>query len=323
MMPRLSLFSSLIYLLLSFATALPFLTTTETIHSTLTALTLDPRYDEHYDNDKRIFDSSSSTSSQDSQTSGQHLLPHSSVSAEAETSPAIAATENDQSLQLSDILSIAHSELRRRDVADIEKRQVSNVREPQRKRGIGHARKVQLGGRAYTVMTSNMYIESAENDEDMKLLLDKEKRNVEVYKGNNLANRGIRLRSDIRNDVFSASLSGRQLGQSRSHSENELSKKSDITPQHNEDEEERLEDKKERDDDNKTPPAMSPPPTPFTSSSSTTGLSTSNIQNGLAVNGTCSAMIVVFAKGSFEKGNVGNIAGPPFFASLAAVMGES
>ncbi|TDZ15104.1 Cutinase [Colletotrichum sidae] len=44
-----------------------------------------------------------------------------------------------------------------------------------------------------------------------------------------------------------------------------------------------------------------------------------NTQNGLS--GECKQMIVVFARGTTEGGNVGTLAGPPFFQSLATQVG--
>ncbi|KAL0941649.1 cutinase [Colletotrichum truncatum] len=45
-----------------------------------------------------------------------------------------------------------------------------------------------------------------------------------------------------------------------------------------------------------------------------------NTQNGLQ-SGQCKSMIIVFARGTTERGNVGTIAGPPFFQSLATQIG--
>ncbi|KAK1994343.1 cutinase [Colletotrichum falcatum] len=44
-----------------------------------------------------------------------------------------------------------------------------------------------------------------------------------------------------------------------------------------------------------------------------------NQQDGL--NGACQPMIVIFARGTTERGNVGTLAGPPFFQALSAQMG--
>lgn len=44
-----------------------------------------------------------------------------------------------------------------------------------------------------------------------------------------------------------------------------------------------------------------------------------NQQDGLAAG--CQSMIVIFARGTTEGGNVGTIAGPPFFQSLATQVG--
>ncbi|KAF4920562.1 Cutinase [Colletotrichum viniferum] len=45
-----------------------------------------------------------------------------------------------------------------------------------------------------------------------------------------------------------------------------------------------------------------------------------NTQNGLQ-GGACANVIVVFARGTTERGNVGTIAGPPFFQALSAQVG--
>ncbi|GKT56441.1 carbohydrate esterase family 5 protein [Colletotrichum tofieldiae] len=44
-----------------------------------------------------------------------------------------------------------------------------------------------------------------------------------------------------------------------------------------------------------------------------------NQQDGL--NGDCKSMIVIFARGTTEGGNVGTIAGPPFFQALSTQVG--
>ncbi|GKT44522.1 cutinase [Colletotrichum spaethianum] len=44
-----------------------------------------------------------------------------------------------------------------------------------------------------------------------------------------------------------------------------------------------------------------------------------NQQDGL--NGECKSMIVIFARGTTEGGNVGTLAGPPFFQALATQVG--
>jgi len=43
-------------------------------------------------------------------------------------------------------------------------------------------------------------------------------------------------------------------------------------------------------------------------------------QNGLE-NGGCKAVTVVFARGTTEGGNVGRVAGPPFFQALSKQVG--
>ncbi|KAM0815334.1 putative Cutinase [Seiridium cardinale] len=42
-------------------------------------------------------------------------------------------------------------------------------------------------------------------------------------------------------------------------------------------------------------------------------------QNGLS--GSCKGMTVIFARGTTEQGNVGSVAGPPFFQALSSMMG--
>lgn len=47
----------------------------------------------------------------------------------------------------------------------------------------------------------------------------------------------------------------------------------------------------------------------------------SPVQNDL-VNGTpCRAITIIFARGTFEEGNVGSVAGPPFFQAVADIVG--
>jgi cutinase len=49
------------------------------------------------------------------------------------------------------------------------------------------------------------------------------------------------------------------------------------------------------------------------------GSSTRNDLN----NGKCGDMMVIFSRGTTETGNVGTIAGPPFFSALSSAMGAS
>lgn len=51
-----------------------------------------------------------------------------------------------------------------------------------------------------------------------------------------------------------------------------------------------------------------------------TSLNVATTQNG---NGACTEMTVIFARGTTEPGNVGLLAGPPFFAALEAMVGAS
>jgi hypothetical protein len=44
-----------------------------------------------------------------------------------------------------------------------------------------------------------------------------------------------------------------------------------------------------------------------------------NVQNGLS--GPCKPVTVIFARGTTESGNVGTVAGPPFFQALASRVG--
>lgn len=38
------------------------------------------------------------------------------------------------------------------------------------------------------------------------------------------------------------------------------------------------------------------------------------------VNGNCGSVTVIFARGTFESGNVGNLVGPPFFGALKKAL---
>ncbi|KAK6438421.1 hypothetical protein LTR95_005374 [Oleoguttula sp. CCFEE 5521] len=49
----------------------------------------------------------------------------------------------------------------------------------------------------------------------------------------------------------------------------------------------------------------------------------SNTQNQLNDGTPCRAITVIFARGTFESGNVGTIVGPPFFQALANSVGAS
>ncbi len=44
-------------------------------------------------------------------------------------------------------------------------------------------------------------------------------------------------------------------------------------------------------------------------------------QNGLAAGSACKGMTVIFARGTTEQGNVGSLAGPPFFQALNTAVG--
>lgn len=46
---------------------------------------------------------------------------------------------------------------------------------------------------------------------------------------------------------------------------------------------------------------------------------TSDTENGLS--GPCKSYTVIFARGTTEPGNVGTLAGPPFFQALASLVG--
>tara|TARA_R110002060_G_scaffold27073_2_gene36752 strand:+ start:746 stop:1009 length:264 start_codon:yes stop_codon:yes gene_type:complete len=48
-------------------------------------------------------------------------------------------------------------------------------------------------------------------------------------------------------------------------------------------------------------------------------LGTATTQNGLA--GGCKPMMVVFARGTTEQGNVGSLSGPPWFAAMGKAVG--
>lgn len=60
---------------------------------------------------------------------------------------------------------------------------------------------------------------------------------------------------------------------------------------------------------------------PFLNAAGTGNLGTSTTQNGLTDSTGCKAMIVIFARGTTEQGNVGTLSGPPFFAALAQSVG--
>ena len=48
----------------------------------------------------------------------------------------------------------------------------------------------------------------------------------------------------------------------------------------------------------------------------------STTENGLTTD-SCKALTVIFARGTNEAGNVGDIAGPPFFTALRSDLGPS
>jgi len=52
-------------------------------------------------------------------------------------------------------------------------------------------------------------------------------------------------------------------------------------------------------------------------------LATSDEENQLYDGTPCRAVTVIFARGTSELGNVGSLAGPPFFSALATDIGES
>jgi len=49
-------------------------------------------------------------------------------------------------------------------------------------------------------------------------------------------------------------------------------------------------------------------------------LGTSTTENGLA--GPCEELTIIFARGTAEEGNVGSLAGPPFFEAVAELLGS-
>jgi hypothetical protein len=51
-------------------------------------------------------------------------------------------------------------------------------------------------------------------------------------------------------------------------------------------------------------------------------LATSDTENDLTNGSPCKAVTVIFARGTTESGNVGSLAGPPFFAALATDIGS-
>ena len=46
-------------------------------------------------------------------------------------------------------------------------------------------------------------------------------------------------------------------------------------------------------------------------------------ENGFSNGGACNAVTVLFARGTTEAGNVGTLAGPPFFEALASRIGAN
>lgn len=61
-------------------------------------------------------------------------------------------------------------------------------------------------------------------------------------------------------------------------------------------------------------------PTPI-SQATRRQLGTSDTENDLVDGSACKAVTVIFARGTSESGNVGSLAGPPFFAALATDIG--
>lgn len=47
----------------------------------------------------------------------------------------------------------------------------------------------------------------------------------------------------------------------------------------------------------------------------------SPLQNDLLNGSPCRAITIIFARGTFEAGNVGSLAGPPFFEAMADIAG--
>lgn len=52
------------------------------------------------------------------------------------------------------------------------------------------------------------------------------------------------------------------------------------------------------------------------------GFTGSVTQDDLLDGTPCRAITIIFARGTFEKGNVGLLAGPPFFGAVATMVGE-
>jgi cutinase len=50
-------------------------------------------------------------------------------------------------------------------------------------------------------------------------------------------------------------------------------------------------------------------------------LGTSDTENDLTNGSPCKAVTIIFARGTTESGNVGSLAGPPFFAAVADAIG--
>jgi cutinase len=67
-------------------------------------------------------------------------------------------------------------------------------------------------------------------------------------------------------------------------------------------------------------------PTPAFPSSSTVNLVARDnwdVTRNDLVNGVCAPVTVIFARGTLELGNVGSLAGPPFFNALADIIGSN
>lgn len=59
---------------------------------------------------------------------------------------------------------------------------------------------------------------------------------------------------------------------------------------------------------------------------SESGLNTrqsSDTRNDLTDGNPCKAVTVIFARGTTESGNVGSLAGPPFFSAIATAIGDA
>lgn len=68
--------------------------------------------------------------------------------------------------------------------------------------------------------------------------------------------------------------------------------------------------------------ALPTPNSPFSSGSNLAKRQNFDVTRNDLVNGMCEAITIIFARGTVEPGNVGDLAGPPFFNALTAIVGS-